>query len=217
MNNANIPIFKPNWSHIPLVTAFTIADNTKEYITNINLPAKPLFLQQTHSNNVIHANEYHKNIIADAIIGNNQQICTVITADCLPILVTDNAGTIVAAIHAGWRGLFSGIISNTIRKMHVAGNNLAAWIGPGISQHNYIVGAELKNQFTSLAPEYARFFIKSQQHYLMDLTGIAIYQLNMLQISNISCADVCTYATITLPSYRRNKTTSRMMSCIYIS
>ena len=115
-------------------------------LLNQFLPSSPHWLNQTHSTNVIELPSTSLN--GDASYTRDKNIvCAVQTADCLPLLVTNKKGTVVAAIHAGWRGLLNGVIENTIHKMNMSPNELLVWLGPAIGQKHFEVGADVKNHF----------------------------------------------------------------------
>lgn len=192
-----------------------------------------VWLNQTHSNICVQLDQNTKQqntIQADACFTNTkQQVCAVMTADCLPILFCDQQGTSVAAVHAGWRGLADGVIENTVQSMSVEPTQLLAWIGPAISQANFEVGSEVKAAFA----QYPQAFIHSQQpnndKYLADLVLIAKIKLAALGINHVFGGEYCTYADEELFfSHRRTvhhtlkkantvATTGRMVSVIYLT
>jgi len=115
-------------------------------LLNQYLPSSPYWLNQTHSVDVLELPSPTINGDASYTTEKNT-VCVVQTADCLPLLVTNREGTIVAAIHAGWRGLLDGVIENTIEKMNISPNKLLVWLGPAISQKHFEVGFDVKNSF----------------------------------------------------------------------
>lgn len=186
------------------------------------------WLQQVHSNQVIELPYTSQSGLAqvDASFSHQvNQVCAVMTADCLPLLICDDAGTVVAAVHAGWRGLAERIIENTVERMGVKPVNLMVWLGPAISQASFEVGPEVKEAFS----EHSEAFIPSenftlqQPKYLADLYMIAKQKLASLGVSNVSGGEYCTYLQESLFfSHRRVchqglKTTGRMVSAIYLN
>ena len=112
------------------------------------LPAEPLWLRQVHGTTVVEADSVEGNPEADASISRRpRQVCAVLTADCLPLLLCDEVGTIVAAVHAGWRGLCAGVIEQTLRAMDHPPQALLAYLGPAIGSAAYEVGAEVRAAF----------------------------------------------------------------------
>ena len=129
------------------------------------LPAEPLWLRQVHGTTVVEADTAEDNPEADAALARRKgKVCAVLTADCLPLLLCDEAGTIVAAVHAGWRGLCSGVIEQTLRAMDRPPQALLAYLGPAIGPAAYEVGAEVRQAFVDavkpLDPAFEKRFGK---------------------------------------------------------
>ena len=106
-----------------------------------NLPHSPVFLEQIHGKNVVEYVEQPKQhglIKADGCYTRRKGVvCAILTADCLPVLMTDKQSTVVAAIHCGWKGLYSEIISEMVKKINVLPEDLLCWLGPCISYKPY--------------------------------------------------------------------------------
>jgi hypothetical protein len=172
----------------------------------LQLPNKPIKVNQTHSNIVLPALSENQGVEADALFTNRpDHVCVISTADCLPVLLTDIKGTHVAAIHAGWRGLAKGIIAETVRTLGLRNEEILAWLGPAISQSCYEVGEEVRDQFMAIDPKSADAFIPSpNKRWLMDLYAIARLQLQKQGISQIYGGDYCTYSNPDFFSYRRD-------------
>ena len=149
-------------------------------------------------------------------------VCAVQTADCLPLLVTNKKGTVVAAIHAGWRGLLNGVIENTIHKMNMPPNELLVWLGPAISQKHFEVGADVKNSFCEKDQEAEKAFRSiSDQKWLANIYYLAKLRLKTSGVMEIYGGsvmdDYCTFANeLDYFSYRRDGETGRMASLIWI-
>jgi YfiH family protein len=213
-----------------------------------------LWLEQVHGINVINADDVKIN--ADNLSANNSAltvgfpadaifttqpgfVCTVLTADCLPVLITNKQGTLVAAIHAGWRGLVNGIIEKTVaavmKARGVGGTGVACdiadlivWLGPSIGPQSFEVGAEVREQFLQQARNLAlvknSFIAVSQQQpinpkYLANIWQLATDRLLALSIPqpHIFSSGYCTYQNPDLfYSYRRGNQLERMVSLIYI-
>ena len=108
------------------------------------------------------------------LIQKKNTVCVVQTADCLPLLVTNKKGAIVAAIHAGWRGLLNGVIENTIHKMNMSPNELLVWLGPAISQKHFEVGFDVKHSFCEKDQHAEKAFRAiSDQKWLADIYHLA--------------------------------------------
>ncbi|MDF2529365.1 MAG: hypothetical protein K0Q57_245 [Gammaproteobacteria bacterium] len=185
----------------------------------IGLRAEPHWLKQVHGKDIkLITSPYVKPVDADAAITSlKNQACIIMTADCLPILLCDQDGDAVAAIHAGWRGLAAGVIQDVVTSMPCPTSKLLAWFGPAISQAKFEVGGEVYDAFGEL---YQQAFKSSQRkgHYMADLYHIAKIQLEQLGVTAIYGGEHCTYSDPQFYSYRRDKgVTGRMASLIWIN
>lgn len=189
------------------------------------LPADPLWLNQTHSTTIIDwdaESEYQIHNADAAISCQKKSVCVVMTADCLPTLLTNTRGEFVAAIHAGWRGLNDGIIQQTLSKLAIFNpNEMLAFIGPAINQECFEIGTEVRESFINQDPTTIDFFIHSKNSgkFMADLRGIAAHKLIQagLKITNISNSKICTRChTEWFYSYRANPKTGRIASLIWI-
>ena len=210
--------------------SFNLATHVNDEINTVNLnrdllnqylPSSPYWLNQTHSVDVLKLPSPTINGDASYTTEKNT-VCVVQTADCLPLLVTNMDGTIVAAIHAGWRGLLNGVIENTIEKMNISPNELLVWLGPAISQKHFEVGFDVKNSYCEkhTAAEKA-FHLISEQKWLADIYALAKIRLNLCDIGQIyggsTSDEYCTFANeVDYFSYRRDGITGRMASLIWI-
>jgi len=185
----------------------------------LTLPNAPQWLEQTHSTKAILLP--YEDIIpkADASYTLESNIvCAVMTADCLPLLITDKKGSCIAAIHAGWRGLCDGIIEATIKKLPVASENLLVWLGPAIGADVYEVGEEVYDAFTKNDTEAEQTFTSiAEQHWLFDIYHLAKLRLHRVGVRQIHGGDHCTLSEEQqFFSYRRDSVTGRMASMIWI-
>lgn len=133
----------------------------------------------------------------------------VLTADCQPILFADVRAQVIGAAHAGWKGAIGGVIEATVRQMESLGavrGNIAAVIGPTISQQNYEVGPEFKATFVSRDPSYSRFFTQGKgDRCHFDLPGYGLFRLKQLGVGSAQWTGHCTYADpARFYSYRRS-------------
>lgn len=167
-----------------------------------------LWLSQTHSNIVVTDDNYYHGIEADAVISRHpERTAVVMTADCLPILLCNQEGSEVAAIHAGWPGLYKDIIAATIAQLHSATDRLFVWIGPCVTQTNYEVDMAFYQRFVEKNTDFAAFFQANREgHFLADLPAIARYQLqsNGVSAQQISGGNLCSIADKRFFSYRRD-------------
>lgn len=195
--------------------------NRQHLMQQLQLKNDPLWINQTHSTIVLPATAHHRGQEADASYTHEpHQACVVLTADCLPILMCDQQGTVVAAIHAGWRGLAAGIVENTVQALQTPVDQLLVWLGPAISQANFEVGEDVKHAFVSKNPEAILAFKPNNAHkWQADLYALARLQFKKLGITRLYGGQFCTFADKErLYSYRRDgKNTGRMATLIYFS
>ncbi|MFC3193175.1 peptidoglycan editing factor PgeF [Marinicella sediminis] len=187
---------------------------------DIELPQPVFFLQQVHGAEVVeymHPPQAHFVQTADACFTRQPGIiCAIMTADCLPVLLTDEAGSFVAAVHCGWRSLYAGILQQLIKTIQPRAEVLA-WLGPCIQQPNYEVdGAFMKNYLKTHPDASSAFTPVQNDHCYASLPIMAIRQLNALGISLIDQDGRCTYSDDQLYSWRRDNTPQRMASLIWL-
>ncbi|SET88856.1 peptidoglycan editing factor PgeF [Marinobacter segnicrescens] len=159
--------------------------------------------------------------VADAAVADQPgRVCTILTADCLPVLFCDLAGTRVAAAHAGWRGLASGVLENTVQAFPVP-EDVMAWLGPAIGPEQFEVGPEVREQFLADSREADPFFDLSPHqpgHFLADIYGLARFRLARVGVTRVFGGGFCTVTEAQrFFSYRRNGQTGRMASCIWLN
>lgn len=200
-------------------TPAAVSRNRDILLQQAALPASPMWLNQVHGTDIVIANEWHDNVEADAIYSQQaDQVCAIMTADCLPVLFTDKQGTQVAAAHAGWRGLLAGVLENTIKQFHGKREDILVWLGPAIGPQQFEVGQEVYDAFThhSLRAEDA-FVATDTEHYLANIYQLAKQRLWASGIEHISGGDFCTVTEQQrFFSYRRDGVTGRMASLIWI-
>tara|TARA_B100000035_G_scaffold315479_1_gene336798 strand:+ start:8849 stop:9571 length:723 start_codon:yes stop_codon:yes gene_type:complete len=171
------------------------------------------FMNQTHSNTILRVAGRDSYLDCDAIFTENRNIaCAVLTADCIPILITEKTGSIIGCIHAGWRGLKSQIIQKFFKHFStIPPHDFRVLLGPCISQNNYEVNDEIITNFLNYSKRLKK---NTQGNYYMDLRHIAYDILNELGITNVTMSGACTYND-NFYSYRRDKITGRFISLIW--
>ncbi len=181
------------------------------------MPSEPVWLEQVHGNVVVNADSASCVPQADACIGRHG-VCVVMTADCLPLLLCDKAGTVVGAVHAGWRGLAAGVIEATVAAMAVVPENMLVWLGPAISQSAFEVGDEVRAVFVSRDKNTAAAFMPGAPgKWLADIYLLARQRLQALGITQIYGGEHCTYReSDRFFSYRRDGITGRMGTFIWL-
>lgn len=188
------------------------------------VPRNPTWLDQVHGTTVLELTQtpITQAPQADAVFtGEPNVVCAIMTADCLPVLLSDRLGRVVGAAHAGWRGLAAGVLEALVRKMtdKVTGQaaDLMAWLGPAIGPMAFEVGVDVLQAFVSSDTENQRFFTPvATEKWFADLPGLAARQLRALGVMDITFSQCCTYTEADrFYSYRRAPVTGRMASMIW--
>jgi polyphenol oxidase len=182
------------------------------------LPSEPVWLNQVHGIRVENAADTNCVPDADASFSTRSNVvCVTMTADCLPVLLCNQAGTVVAAVHAGWRSLCDGVIEATVKTMKVDGAQLMAWLGPAIGPNAFEVGAEVRAQFIETDAQSESAFVQGGDKWLGDLYQIATQRLNRLGVTQVYGGGLCTFSDKSrFFSYRRDGDTGRMGTFIWM-
>ncbi len=192
--------------------------NRKLLIDHLKLQSEPVWLNQTHSSNIISIDNTPINREADASFTTKQhQVCAVMTADCVPILFCNKSGTKVAAIHAGWKGICGGIIENAI-EIFSEPEAILVWIGPCISKERYEVGKDVYDSCLKHSNLIKNAFTQSSiGHWQADLVKIVRILMENMGVGAIYECNLCTYNMDELFfSYRRDGNTGRTASMIWM-
>ncbi|MBA2656192.1 MAG: peptidoglycan editing factor PgeF [Tatlockia sp.] len=192
--------------------------NRKALKENLDRPRDAEWLTQTHSTLCVVVEE-ESNRVADAAITRcPNRTLAIMTADCLPITLTNRQGTEIAAIHAGWRGLVNGIIENTLAKMLSPPEQLIAWIGPAICQSCFEVGEDVLENFQGRYAFTTNAFKSKNEKWLANLPQIAELVLKSHNVLTVLQSNICTYERKDdYYSYRRNAQTGRMATLIWFN
>jgi len=196
-----------------------VEENRKRLFAAGQLPSKPVWLEQVHGTAVLSlTGEPYDSKRADASYSNTPgTVCAVMTADCLPVLFCNRAGTEVAAAHAGWRGLCAGVLEETVACFADSADNILAWLGPAIGPQAFEVGPEVREAFMAHDPQAEHAFRPAGEKYMADIYQLARQRLTHLGINHIYGGDRCTFTEKDdFFSYRRDKTTGRMASFIWL-
>ncbi|EDK13667.1 tRNA (5-methylaminomethyl-2-thiouridylate)-methyltransferase [Haemophilus influenzae 22.4-21] len=197
-----------------------VKTNRTLLVEKFGLPQKPIFLTQTHSTRVLQLPYSGQNLEADAVYTNvPNQVCVVMTADCLPVLFTTTSGNEVAATHVGWRGLCDGVLEETVKYFQAKPEDIIAWFGPAIGPKAFQVGIDVVEKFVAV-DEKAKLAFQpdaiEEGKYLSNLYQIATQRLNNLGITQIYGGNHCTFnEKEKFFSYRRDNQTGRMASVIW--
>ena len=196
-----------------------VTKNREKLKKDLNLPSIPAWLNQKHGTNIIIEPDKLNYQEGDASISFQPgKVCTVMTADCLPILATNKSQNVVAAIHAGWRGLADGIIEKTLMSMKCNPEDIIVWLGPAISQEAFEVGDEVREIFIDSDKDSRDCFkMNEYNRWQADIYGLAKIRLRNNGITLIYGGEYCTFRDDELFfSYRRENICGRMASMIYI-
>ena len=183
------------------------------------LPAEPRWLQQVHGATVVDGDGLVQPEAADGVYARLPGVvCGVMTADCLPVLFCDAAGSVVAAAHAGWRGLAAGVLENTVKAMGVPAANLMAWLGPAIGPGAFEVGDEVRAAFVTADRSASGAFVPGRPgKWLADIYALARLRLNACGVGQVFGGGFCTVSDRErFFSYRRDGVTGRMASLIWL-
>jgi polyphenol oxidase len=183
------------------------------------LPSEPVWLNQVHGIHVVDAANINCVPAADASFTTHKNVvCVTMTADCLPVLLCNQAGTVVASIHAGWRSLCDGVIEATVKQMAVESSQLMAWLGPAIGPNAFEIGIEVREQFIAQDAQAESEFKPHGDKYLGDLYKIATQRLNKLDVTQVYGGDRCTFTeNDQFFSFRRDGDTGRMATLIWLA
>jgi YfiH family protein len=185
------------------------------------LPQEPFWLQQQHGGEVVDADRASPLPRADASVAlRTGTVCAILVADCIPVLLTCRSGEIVAAAHAGWRGVARGVLSNTVEAMRARGaqpDGLIAYLGPGIGRTAFEVGDDVVQACTARDPGAAHAFVRHREgKWLCDLFRLARRSLERCGVHEVYGGQWCTYSDpARFFSYRRDRTTGRMAALIW--
>jgi len=198
----------------------TVRKNRRLLAAALNLPAAPHWLRQVHGCEVAQCGVDQPGGVADAVVATRpQQVCAVLTADCLPLLLCNRQGDRVAAVHAGWRGLAAGVIEAAIDRFEQPGEELLAWLGPAIGPRAFEVGGEVREAFIAQdARAEAAFAPARPGRWLADIYHLARLRLEEKKLGYVGGGDYCTVTdSERFYSYRRDGVTGRMASLIWLA
>ena len=204
----------PQWPAPAQVRAVMTTRDTRLEELHTLLPHEPVWLRQVHGTRVVDLDRPLALEGDAAMTRVASTVCAIQVADCMPVLLADEAGRVVAGAHAGWRGLSAGVIEATIEQMNVPGKSLVAWLGPAIGPRVYEVGDEVRAAFV----EKDAFSATRPGHWLLDLYAVARRRLQRQGVERIFGGGFCTYSDPErFYSYRRDGRTGRMAAMIWLT
>ena len=196
----------------------SVRENRRRFQIHCGLPKEPAWLRQVHGTRVALADSVLTKLEADAIVTCEVGVvCAILTADCLPIVMTTEDGNEIAAAHAGWRGLCAGILEETVSAFKASPEQILAWLGPAISEQAFEVGVEVREQFVNKIAAAADFFTENDRGcWQIDLYGLAALHLDKAGVTQVFGGGRCTYTEQDrFFSYRRDGRCGRMATYIF--
>jgi len=200
--------------------AHAVARNREILRQSLGLPGQPHWLSQVHGCTVAETATSVPGIEADAVCARRPgEVCAVLTADCLPLLICDRTGGRVCAVHAGWRGLAAGVIEAALARLERPGPELLVWLGPAIGPAAFEVGDEVYSAFVDQAGEARAAFRPGRTgRWLADLYLLARQRLARQGVGYVGGGEYCTVTdSERFFSYRRDGVTGRMASLIWLA
>ncbi len=193
--------------------------NRAYLMQRLGLAREPLWLQQVHGCEVVMCGQTGQAPRADAVTATAPgEICAVLTADCLPVLLCDRSGKQVAAVHAGWRGLLAGVIESAVASFGDSPDRILAWLGPAIGPEAFEVGSEVRESFLQSHPGDEQAFVPGRHsRWMADIYQLAANRLAECGVPFVGGGEYCTHSDPErFFSYRRDGRTGRMASLIWI-
>lgn len=201
-----------------------VLENRRRLVESLNLPSMPQWLEQTHSNHCIVIEEDDHRQADASVTQQSNTVLAIMTADCLPIVLTNKEGTEIGAIHAGWRGLANGVIESTLAKMNASPADIMAWVGPAICHRCYETGEEVRQTFIDQYAFTSSAFYDSQNAIHANLPKMAELVLNHHGVTQIYQSNQCTFEARNenntknkYYSYRQEKQTGRIVTLIWFT
>jgi YfiH family protein len=194
-----------------------VAANRARLRSALGLPGEPVWLEQVHGSRVLDVDAERLAPADGAVTAKAGTVCAVLTADCLPVLLTDTAGRRLGVAHAGWRGLSSGVLPAAVRALRAPPDEIMAWLGPAIGRRAYEVGAEVRDAFVASRPAAAAHFVgNSRGRWQADLYGLARDSLAAAGVTAVYGGDFCTFdEKARFFSHRREAPCGRMATLIW--
>jgi len=196
-----------------------VRQNRKILQSAMGYVPEPFWLRQSHSSKICKVAAITRDKTeADASISfKAEEVCAVMTADCLPVLLTNKNADTVAAVHAGWRGLAKGILEHTVNAFSKNPADIYAWLGPAIGPYSFEVGSEVYEAFvTDYAKTDKAFVAQKNDKFLADIYLLASLRLERAGVRNIYGSGFDTRQDERFFSYRQNPQTGRMASLIWL-
>ncbi|WP_238388375.1 peptidoglycan editing factor PgeF [Sinimarinibacterium sp. NLF-5-8] len=199
--------------------AEAVRENRHRLRTALALPGAPHWLTQVHGTHIVRAPQAAPGARADALWSSQPGVvCAIMTADCLPILLCSDDGAVVAAIHAGWRGLADGVIESALAALPLPPVRFMAWLGAAISANAFEVGGEVRARLLQADPQAQACFVPGRaDRWQADLYALARRRLSAQGLTRVYGGNACTFSDpLSWFSHRRDGVSGRMVSLIWI-
>jgi hypothetical protein len=195
-----------------------VEKNRDWLVRQSGMPSSPIWLNQTHSTVVTQVSEPTSRVLdADGVFTSSRNVvCSAMTADCLPVILTNTQGTQVAAVHAGWRGLANGVVENALAMFS---GDVMAWLGPAIGPQAFEVGEDVLQAFVDFDSQAEQAFAPHdiEGKWFADMSKLATQRLNKAGVTQVFDSGLCTYQyEQDFYSYRRDGLTGRQATFIWI-
>lgn len=196
----------------------TVAANRAELVERYALPSAPRWLQQVHGIEVVVEPGIDEPRADAAVTRTPGTVLAILTADCLPVVLCSDDGQVVAAAHAGWRGLAAGVLEATVDAMAHEPARLMAWLGPAAGPEAYEIGQEVFDAFVGATPQAATAFTATRPgHWRVDLYALARQRLQAAGVERIHGGGLCTISDeASFFSHRRDQRTGRMATLVWM-
>ena len=187
--------------------------------SSIGYPAEPYWLEQVHGSRVVQLDHSDISRVADGSISRSRGVvCAVLSADCVPLFLTDKAGQFVALLHVGWRGLEAGIVESGLDMIREPMSQILAWLGPSIGPAVYEVRDDVRARLVTACQDHDSNFTKTETSWLADLPGMVEQRLRHAGVEAVGSSGLCTFSgPYNWFSHRRSAPCGRMASLIWLS
>jgi YfiH family protein len=196
-----------------------VRENRRRLVQDLELPSEPVWLDQVHGARIVDLDSAPSGPADGAVTSRRGVVCAILSADCLPVLLTDRAGTRIGAAHAGWRGLAAGVLAAAVGAMGLPSRDLLAWLGPAIGPNAYEVGDEVRAAFLARDPAArAAFAANARGRWQADLYSLARLSLAAAGVAAIYGGGSCTATEAErFFSHRREAPCGRMATLIWLA
>jgi YfiH family protein len=194
-------------------------ENRRRLVAGLGLPSEPVWLEQVHGTRIVDLDSAWSGAADGAVTSRPGVVCAILTADCLPVILTNRAGTRVGAAHCGWRGLAAGVLPAVVAAMGLPARDLLAWLGPAIGPEAYEVGAEVRAAFLERdSGASAAFAANARGRFQADLYALARRSLAAAGVAAVYGGGFCTSTEAKrFFSHRREAPCGRMASLIWLA